>query len=70
MPTLYPGDLATLTPPMPEKVQAAGPVMDNGKGVFPGTDVRSINVSRAANGGLPGRRPLLGPSPIPPIEHA
>jgi len=44
--------------------------MDNGKGVFPGTDVRSINVSRAVNGGLPGRRPLLGPSPTPPIEHA
>jgi len=70
MPVLYPGDIATLTPPMPEKVQAVGPVMDNGKGVFPATDVGAINVSRAANGGLPGKRPVLDPVPIPPIEHA
>ena len=67
---ISPGDIATLTPPMPVKVQAAGPVMDNGKGIFPGTNTGAINVSRASNGGLPGRRPVLGPAPIPPIKHA
>ena len=60
----------TLYAPMPVKEQAMGPVKDNGKGQFPPTPVGSITVSRAQNGGTPGKRPVLPPAVHQPIVHA
>ena len=60
----------TLEAPMPVKEQAMGPVKDNGKGQFPPTPVGSITVSRAQNGGTPGKRPVLPPATHQPIIHA
>jgi len=64
------GYYGTLEAPMPVKEQAMGPVKDNGKGQFPPTPVGSITVSRAHNGGTPGKRPVLPPATHQPIIHA
>ena len=60
----------TLYAPMPVKEQAMGPVKDNGKGQFPPTPGGCITVSRAQNGGTPGKRPVLPPATHLPIVHA
>jgi hypothetical protein len=64
------GYYGTLEAPMPVKEQAMGPVKDNGKGQFPPTPTGSITVSRAQNGGTPGKRPVLLPATHQPIIHA
>ena len=56
----------TLTPPMPVKVQATGPVR-GGTPPYPATPPQP---SRAASGGTPGKRPVLGPATHQPYTHA
>ncbi len=58
---------ATLTPPMPVKEQAKGPVRGNGLDA-PAT-IPAPTISRAANGGTPGKRPVLGPATHQPFSY-